>query len=336
MTPSLRIGLTPSGLRRFRLSAMALDDFDLDPTTADAVIALADPRLRAEAVTRLDGGANSAVFEVRTSGGGALVVKVYSDTFHWKMEKEVFVYGLLNGRALAAPVPVILAADDSKTLLPQNVLVMTKLDGEHVLSLLDRLDDEELAHVNRQIGAFLRSLHEVGFDRFGYVGTDGIVGPHDTNLAYMRFQFDKKLRELADLGGDDGLRRRIERHVAEREDLLAGCPRASYCHNDCHYGNVLVLPGAGGWRMSGMLDFENVLAGDPLLDLAKAHCYSPRRNEMLLAALVEGYGDLRADWREAFDLYVLYHWLELWDWLASLGQTEALEGLTDEMRRPAR
>ena len=307
-------------------------ELDLDPATADAVVALADPRLSAEAITRLDGGANSAVFEVRTSGGGTLVVKVYSDLFHWKMEKEVFVYGLLRGHALAAPVPVVLAADDSKTLLRQNVLVLTKLDGEHVRSLLERLDDEELAHVNRQIGAFLRSLHEVGFDRFGYVGTDGIVVPHDTNLAYMRFQFDKKLRELADLGGDGELRRRIERHVSAREDLLAGCPRASYCHNDCHYGNVLVLPDADGWRMSGMLDFENVLAGDPLLDLAKAHCYSPRRNETLLAALVEGYGDLRSDWREALDLYVLYHWLELWDWLASLGQTEALDGLAEEMR----
>jgi len=311
---------------------VALDQFELDLATADAMIALADTRLRAKAITRLDGGTNSAVFEVRTSGGRALVVKVYSDLFHWKMEKEVFVYGLLEGHTLTAPVPVVLAADDSKTLLPRNVLVLTKLEGEHVLSLLDRLDDDELAHVNRQVGAFLRSLHEVGFDRFGYVGADGIVAPHDTNLAYMRFQFDKKLREFAGLGGDDELRRRIERHLAAREDVLAGCRRASYCHNDCHYGNVLVLRDADGPRMSGMLDFENVLAGDPLLDLAKAHCYSPRRNETLLAALVDGYGELRPGWREALDLYVLYHWLELWDWFASFGQSEALDGLADEMR----
>jgi hygromycin-B 7''-O-kinase len=72
--------------------------------------------------------------------------------------------------------------------------------------------------------------------------------------------------------------------------------------------------------------------GHPLLDLAKAHCYSPRRNETLLAALVEGYGDLRPRWREALDLYVLYHWLELWDWFASHAQTQALDGLADEMR----
>jgi ribosomal protein S18 acetylase RimI-like enzyme/aminoglycoside phosphotransferase (APT) family kinase protein len=311
---------------------MAPDAFDLDPTTADAVIALADPSLRAKSIARLDGGANSAVFEVRTTGGDTMIVKVYSDLFHWKMEKEVFVYRLLEGHTLTAPVPVILAADDSKTLLRQNVLVMTKLDGEHVLSLLDRLDDTELAHLNKQIGAFLRSLHEISFDQFGYVGTDAIVGPHDTNLAYMSFQFEKKLREFTDLGGDDDLRQAIAGYVAEREDLLADCPRASYCHNDCHYGNVLALPSGNGLRMSGMLDFENVLAGDPLLDLAKAHCYSSRRSEPLLAALIEGYGRVRPNWRQALDLYVLYHRLELWDWFALLGQSEALDDLADEMR----
>jgi hygromycin-B 7''-O-kinase len=95
---------------------------------------------------------------------------------------------------------------------------------------------------------------------------------------------------------------------------------------------VLVVPEPGGLRVTGLLDFENVLAGDPLLDLAKVHCYSPRRSEALLAALVEGYGRLRDGWREALDLYVLYHWLELWDWFASLGQTESLDAIAAEMR----
>jgi hypothetical protein len=47
--------------------------------------------LRTEALVRLTGGNNSAVFEVREVGGRTVVVKIYSDLFHWKMEKEVFV-----------------------------------------------------------------------------------------------------------------------------------------------------------------------------------------------------------------------------------------------------
>ena len=96
---------------------------------------------------------------------------------------------------------------------------------------------------------------------------------------------------------------------------------------------LLVVPSGEGWRVSGLLDLENVLAGDPLLDLAKAHCYDRRRSEQTLAALIEGYGALRDDWREAVDLYVLYHWLELWDWLAATGTREPLRGLEEELNR---
>ena len=86
------------------------------------------------------------------------------------------------------------------------------------------------------------------------------------------------------------------------------------------------------WRVSGLLDFENAVAGDPLLDFAKAYCYSPRRSEATLRALVEGYGDVRDDWRDALDLYALYHWLELWDWFAACGSTKPLAEIAAEMR----
>ena len=104
------------------------------------------------------------------------------------------------------------------------------------------------------------------------------------------------------------------------------------CHDDCHYGNVLVARDGGSWRVSGLCDFENVVAGDPLLDLAKTHCYSPRRSAATLAALAEGYGELRDGWRETLDLYVLYHWLELWDWLAFASKPKPLPAIADEMR----
>lgn len=313
---------------------MTLEGFDLDVATADRVVALAGPGFRTDAIVRLTGGGNSAVFEVRSREGRSLVVKVYSDLFHWKMEKEVFVYGHVRQHALAAPVPAILAADDSKTLLSQNVLVMTKLDGEHVDSLIDDLDELALIGINQQIGAILAALHEISFDAFGYVGTDGVVDGHPTNLDYMRLQFEKKLREFDEHGGDPELRRNIERYVADREELLAAPSRPVFCHNDCYYGNVLVLPERDSWRVSGLVDFENVLAGDPLLDLAKTHCYArERRSEATLAALTAGHGDLPTNWREALELYVLYHWVELWDWFAYLGTDDPLAGLSRDMRQ---
>lgn len=53
---------------------MTVDHIDLDLPTADRLLALCDPTLRAAAVAELAGGDNSAVFEVRTDDGRALVV----------------------------------------------------------------------------------------------------------------------------------------------------------------------------------------------------------------------------------------------------------------------
>jgi hygromycin-B 7''-O-kinase len=310
---------------------VTIDTFDIDIATADRVVALADSGFRTETITRLAGGANSAVFDVSSNQGQSMVVKVYSDLLHWKMEKEVFVYERMRRHGFDALVPAILAADDSKSLLCQSFLVMTKLPGSTVASLDADFGERELVAINRQIGALLAGLHEISFDEFGYVGTHGVVDGYAANRDYMRAQFDKRLRELDEHGGDPELRGRIEHYVARREELLV-TPRAAFCHNDCHYGNVLVVPAGDGWRISGLVDFENVLSGDPLLDLAKTHGYArEHRTEATLAALAEGHGDMPPNWREALDLYVLYHALELWVWFAYLDVREPLDGLSRDM-----
>jgi hygromycin-B 7''-O-kinase len=300
-------------------------------TDAQHLLDRIDPAQSVQDVTVLLGGEISAVFEVRCSDGQSVVFKIYSDSFHWKMAKEVLVYGLLQAHGVDAPVARILLADDSKSVLPYTILVLTKLEGE-LVSGLDSLADHTLADIYRQMGELLRTLHQVTFDEFGYVGTQGIETSHPTNLAYMQVQFARKRREFDELGGDPELSRRLRLHVAEREQLFAGCHRAVLCHNDCHEGNVLVTPEGDGWRVSGLVDFENVVAGDPLLDLAKSYYYS-RRGDEVLDALVAGYGDRRDGWRAALDLYMLYHVVELWAWFARLGDRERLAKVTDDLRR---
>jgi len=311
-----------------------LEDVELDLQTAGRIVALAGRSLRADSVTRLTGGASSAVFEVGTGDGTSVVVKLYSDLLHWKLQKELYVDRLLRERAVDVPAPEVLAADDSRAVVGQNLLVLTKVDGQMMQTLLDRLEERELVQLNRQIGAILHRLAEVRLDAFGYIGTEGLADPrHETNGDYMRFQFETRLRELVELGGDVELRRSIERHVAERDELFAWPDAASFVHNDCHYGNVLVVHDGREWRVSGLLDYENAVAGDPLLDPAKTHCYATRRSERTLAALVEGDDGLRPEWRETIDLYVLYHLLELWTWFATVGPADPLPALAGDMRR---
>lgn len=295
--------------------------------TADVDKATEIAGFRVTAVEPLAGSRNGSVYELR-GGGASVVLKLYPAPWEWKLGKEAFVYGLVA--ELELPLARMLAADDSRRVFPEPYAVLTKLPGDRLLARLEGLESAEQLEVATQVGALLRELHTIDFEQFGYLGTHGLLDPHPTNAEYMLFQFEKKLREFVSLGGDGRLADEVARVVDSHADVLAGCERAVLCHDDCHDENVLV---GADLRVTGLVDFENAVAGDPLVDLAKAHCYSRRKVPGLLDALAAGYGELRAGWRDAVRLYELYHWLELWDWLAAASVRDRLDDLAGGMRR---
>jgi hygromycin-B 7''-O-kinase len=296
-------------------------EFELDPALAGRLVAVAGVQGRADSVLRLAGGISGSVFAVR-AGTREVVLKLYRVDSGTAMQKEVSVYELLARRAPGLPVPTLLAADDSARLVPQSFVVLTKLEGRPLRSLA--VTERELIEANRQLGATLRELHRVTLAAFGDVV--GGAQRFGTNREFMLARFDASLREFERLGGDPRLRPRLEPELEMRADLFDRCDDAVLCHNDGHDANVLVVASPTGWSLSGLLDFENALAGDPLLDLAKTYEFSERRSDAVLAALVDGYG-LEGDWRGAFDLYLIHHRLELWNLLARLGVTERLPAI---------
>jgi hygromycin-B 7''-O-kinase len=277
------------------------------------------PGLGVVRIAPVQDGFHCSVYELRTAAGEALILKHWRDEFAWKGAKEAAVYRLLEERRL--PVARLVAAGEAD-------FAVTKLDGRPLLDVLAGLTNAELAHVMKNVGALLRRLHEIELDAFGYIVADGLVYESRTNDAYMLSQFERHLPALRE--HDPALADTVEAFVAERAPSLASCGAAVLCHNDCHAANLLVDEQLA---ITGLVDFENAVAGDPLLDLAKAHYYSERRSPELLAALLSGYGERRADWAAAFDVYVLYHELELWAWLAEGAITEPLPELLADMRR---
>jgi hypothetical protein len=125
----------------------------------------------------------------------------------------------------------------------------------------------------------------------------------------------------------DGARlsRAIEQRLDRDAYSLAECPRASLCHNDLYEGNLLIDDSSGRWELTGLVDVEKAIAAYPLLDVGKTDCYSIRGNHSKAAGLVEGYGLELDAVRIRFDLYRIYHTLELWDWFHQIGQPVELE-----------
>lgn len=178
----------------------------------------------------------------------------------------------------------------------------------------------------------LAKVHDITLDAFGYI-TTRVIASHATNDAYMRFQFQKKLAEIEAHGGDALLRRTVEEYVSMHGDLLTQAQTPVLCHDDYHEGNVLVAEENARWRVTGIIDVENAVAGDPLLDIAKTDYYAIREHTAKREGFLAGYGRLPVNWRDRVQLYKLYHALELWDWFASLGNKAAVLRITEDIHR---
>ena len=109
------------------------------------------------------------------------------------MQKEVTVGGLLDGR-LTVPIPRILLADDSRSLLDLNFVVLSKLDGELPAALEGGLAKEEVLYAYTQMGRLLREFHQIRMEAFGYIGPQGLWTPRPMRwprLFGQIFRFDK-------------------------------------------------------------------------------------------------------------------------------------------------
>src|SRR5262245_14909704 len=174
----------------------------LTAALAQAIMERIAPGLRVVDLVELHGGDISRVYEVKLAGEvPSLVIKIYPEVFHWKLAKEVSIYRRLAERP-SLPVPRFVLHDDSKAVVPLNLLVMTKIKGRVLRPLEPSLADDDLFDLYAQMGRTLRSFHDVHMEAFGYLVAEEVLDSHATNEAYMRFQFSKKLREFRDLGGD--------------------------------------------------------------------------------------------------------------------------------------
>jgi hygromycin-B 7''-O-kinase len=110
-------------------------DLQVSVALAQPVVDCAVSRQTVATVSKIYGGEIAAVYEIAFANAAhrPLMLKVYPDSLHWKMQKEVTVISLLQDR-LSVPSPRILYADDSKSLLDLNFIVMTKLHGSMLVS----------------------------------------------------------------------------------------------------------------------------------------------------------------------------------------------------------
>jgi aminoglycoside phosphotransferase (APT) family kinase protein len=264
--------------------------------TLDEVAALVDGSLgHVVAGQELDGGGFAAVWRVGLDDGRTAVVKVapppgvrllrYESGL---LAAEAAYFRLVRRAAPDVPVPDVLAEGP-------DWLATAWLPGTPLAELRGR--PEETA-VRRQLGAAVARLHRVGGARFGYPGrrTDatwrgaflGIVADLLADACELRVALPAPPDRIAAL-----IERASPALDAVRTPVLV--------HFDLWDGNVLADAG----RLTGLVDGERFLYGDPLVDFVSPALYG-RIEEVPGHPFVAGYGggvDFDAAARRRLSLY---------------------------------
>jgi hypothetical protein len=147
-----------------------------------------------------------------------------------------------------------------------------RLPGRSLADLARERPGIDAAPARADFGAALAAVHAVTGGRFGY--DDGRTSGATWRAAFTAM-LDDLLADAADWAVElpltpARLRGLVDRHA----DVLDAVDRPALLHFDGWDGHVLAVPDAAGVpRMTGLVDGERYLFGDPLLDLVSPALY---------------------------------------------------------------
>ena len=234
--------------------------------------------LEARAIRELAGGGFANVSSVDLSDGRTVVLKVAPPP----APMLSYEYGITGAEARyltlveqnlpRAPFPKLLAYGHDPLILDSEWLFMSYLPGTILTALSDGCPPERTDPVRAQVGGTIARLHEVTGGRFGYDDDR----PHGDSWreAFLAI-VDSLLADAGDWDVDLGvapqdIRTLLARHAAALDVVR----RPALLHFDLWDGNVLCVPdGDGALRLSGIVDGERYLWGDPLMDFVSPALY---------------------------------------------------------------
>jgi fructosamine-3-kinase len=201
----------------------------------------------------LTGGTFAAVWRTGLDDGRQVVVKVGPPATARMLEyeqglipAEAEYFSMIRAQVPEVPVPSVLAVSADPAWI-----ITSLLPGRP-------LSEDDSARARTQLGAAIARVHTITGDRFGYTG-DRPTGT-DWPTAYAAMIDELRADAAAwnvPLPPLDGV---VERH----HDTLAAATRPALLHFDLWDGNVLAGPDG---ELTGLVDGERYLYGDPLLDL---------------------------------------------------------------------
>jgi hygromycin-B 7''-O-kinase len=264
--------------------------------------------VRADSISRFPRG-ESPVFEVN----GQLVVKLLPRRHAHLATREAESLEWLAGQT-NLPLPTVLGFGD---LEDWRYLLSTKLPGQSLAGCWTQLPPKGQEAVATELGRILATLHDVPLGDFrpGDIRWEDFLtrGAASWSRRPGVAGLPSRLRE----SGPDFLARALLDRPADRRVFL---------HGDLAPENCLVSNAGGSWRVSGIFDLGNAMAGHGPFDLTALTVLLAPGNAATLRHVLNGYGGARDPGPAMASLLMAYTLLHpLGDIAAVLGLIPGLD-----------
>lgn len=264
------------------------------------------------------------------------VVKFFGVPFDglrcWAVEREVA--NILGDANVALSIPELLAAGVLSRDPDWNYTITTFQDGEPFAKVIDQLDASTRIQVARDLGAMVRSLHDVVVPN-GTVFGDG-RSQWGAFVERQQHGIEERHRRWKSL--PERLAAHVDGYVADYR--APGEITLSLVHADLHAPHLFgEMTGEAGWEIHGVIDWGDAQVGDRFYELPALHLGLFHGDKAMLAAFLESYGwvDYRYDAfvRRAMTMTLLHEFNVLSKAFAmvDLGEMESLDQLANAIWR---
>jgi aminoglycoside phosphotransferase (APT) family kinase protein len=220
-----------------------------------------------DAIHELEEGWFNAAYDIRLSDGREVILKIAppGDAEIMTYERNIMLTEVDTMRMAAQnpgiPVPEIYAYDTSREICNSDYFFMEKLVGENLGHVRESYSPEEQAQIDRSIGEIVREINSFTGTYYGYPGNSDLRADNwrDAFIGIMDSILADGHKKSADYGVDAGI---IRDTVLKHAPALESVSTPQLVHWDAWDLNFFVKDG----KITGILDFERALWGDPLLE----------------------------------------------------------------------
>jgi aminoglycoside phosphotransferase (APT) family kinase protein len=286
------------------------------------------PLLACTEITELSEGYFNVAYRISFADGPSCILKIAPPkeirTLYYEkniIESEVEAMGIVAAKT-NIPVAKVLFYGGSCTLCTSPYFFMEELEGRSFSSLQEDLSEEVKKQIRIETGKINREISQITNDTFGYMGNPDLQGENWFYVFTQIIQFTIKDAEYMSID--------LKISPAKLETLLnlskpvfeaVIVPRM--VHWDLWNGNIFVKDN----RISGLIDWERCLWGDPLMEVG-FRTYG-NHEDFLTGYGIDRLSDdeyIRALWYDIYALivvaqecdYRMYETRHFYDWSTEL------------------